>query len=97
MPTLSEIAVAFVGSLLFWVTTAGVVIRTLKIDFLSLEAFLRKSFDAADTFTFSARQVSRIFIDAMLHTLYGNRIGQIVYSDIFRMLYGEYLYRNSFI
>jgi hypothetical protein len=66
----SDFLISLTGSAVFWTTVAGIMIRTLKLDRDKLEEFFKRSYNAADGFTFSAVSISRFTTDWMVRSLY---------------------------
>jgi hypothetical protein len=66
-----DLLVSLAGSMIFWVTVAGMAVRGLHIDFKQLESFLGNFYHRADKFTFRILPVSRLVAEKILASIYG--------------------------
>src|SRR5437899_1656411 len=74
----ADLLLAFIGSALFWLTLAGIAIRTLRLDFLKLEQFLKDSFTAIDSLKFHPKRASEVAVTRTLRAVYGEHISQVI-------------------
>jgi hypothetical protein len=66
-----DFLLALVGSTFFWVTLAGISLRTLRLDFAKLEQFLKTLFARMDEMTFDARRATGAAVHSTFSGLYG--------------------------